>query len=255
MQYGPPQLKGTALLRTLAQADLLLKTIATGVELSGMAPFARRSTVDGLLAKLPPHVRELLLPVFDTPGAESSVSTLPVLKLFVKVQNAAQFSEGFSVFFGAVTMCVSPDSSIGAAPNLDSKSAEHVFARRFTDNHELIGAHLPVFLRLRELLKRISCFLHGSVAVKAFKETHSELPRKLVEKIKESLRDTRRKSPTRVRENPTSAYIEALRKSLEINVSSFVIRAFVTGSERALQRVATEVASEPRRSFKSSSII
>lgn len=67
-QVGPSQLDGSSLLATMLHADLLLKTLSTGVEVSASPPFLGRSVAASLIRRVPANLRSALHSVQERAG-------------------------------------------------------------------------------------------------------------------------------------------------------------------------------------------
>ncbi|CAF0961024.1 unnamed protein product, partial [Didymodactylos carnosus] len=65
MRFKSDKLIGSDLLLTMFHADYLLKLFVTGIEVNPLPPYNLRSMHDGLLKRLPDHLREILKPLHE----------------------------------------------------------------------------------------------------------------------------------------------------------------------------------------------
>lgn len=80
MRYGPNKsaLAKNDFLQTMSHTDYLLKFFSTGVEVSAKSPFAIRSVEEGLIKRLPTHLRNVVRSICDRKG-EVQCTPVPIV--------------------------------------------------------------------------------------------------------------------------------------------------------------------------------
>lgn len=162
MRFGPSRLKGTNYLATMARADILLKEITTGVEISSTPPFRMRSTSVNLLQNLPPDLHEILGPIKN--DKVTSLLQECVHRFWIEIDDIPykmEETEGaITVRFGPVAarLCTRPmtrnlEGELEDVFNEGEDTPEEQFAKNFTQSYDKIGTHFPELLRLKELMK------------------------------------------------------------------------------------------------------
>ena len=171
----PKQLTDSQLHRTALHADLLLKYLSIGVELSAKVPFQSRP-ISALLDALPAHVAQDLLPVHKRRPEKPPLNMSSVLdrnheasRFWIEARNvswSAKYVDGErNVVEYQVGQCdmrvltqklmLSDDGSSADAPEAsqNDQSEESSFARNMTLHYDRLGEYFPDLLRLRELNK------------------------------------------------------------------------------------------------------
>ena len=170
LRFHPSSLENTDLLHTLLQTDYLMKCFSVGSDVSAKPPFQQRSCSEGLTAKLPPHMKKVLAPVFTRGGCSNKTSRFWIQADEIDF-NVTQNGSLIQCRIGAVKMVVRTSPQF---PGLDGKlrdieeddpdSPESKFARDLTENYDEISKYFPMFGRLRELCKlQILGMILGSV--------------------------------------------------------------------------------------------
>ena len=197
--YKPDRIQGTGLLKAMLEADYLMKSFSVGSDISSKPPFKQRPTIigdgSGLLDKLPRHVRSLLRPVRDRKWSPDSRAHRFWIQADELAYNRVANSSGSSKIvyhFKRPTMVVrtSPmihdvDGKLIDAPQMDPDSPEMQFANDLTKNYDEIGAHFPIFLRLRELVKLmfVGRVIHGVIEGIKEQQSNAQVDEAVVIKI------------------------------------------------------------------------
>ena len=64
-RYEPKELQGSTILHTMYETDYLLKSFSVGTEVSSVPPFRQRPCREGLMAKLPQRLQNILRPMSE----------------------------------------------------------------------------------------------------------------------------------------------------------------------------------------------
>ena len=160
LRFHPKALQNTEVLETLLDADYLMKFFSVGSEVSANPPFDQRPNVEGLLSKLPAHLREALKSVPEYGNAKSSLYRFWI--------EANEMKYDVEQFGSVVTIkCDSPEMIIrkhrmyydpngkmcDTEEDDDPNSAESKFAAAMTEHYDEIGKYFPAYARLKELCK------------------------------------------------------------------------------------------------------
>ena len=159
LRFYPSSLQGTDLLHTLLHTDYLMKSFSVGSDVSANPPFIQRDCSEGLTARLPLHLKEVLAPVSERGSCKNRISRFWIQADEIEF-NITQTGSSIQCRIGAVKMVVRTQPQI---PGLDGKlqdtkdedpdSPESKFAKDLTENYNEISEYFPMFGRLRELCK------------------------------------------------------------------------------------------------------
>ena len=160
LRFHPRALQNTEVLETLLDADYLMKFFSVGSEVSANPPFNQRPSVDGLLSKLPPKLKEALKSIPDYGSAKSSMYRFWI--------EANEMKYDIEHYGHVITVkCANPELIIrkhrlyhdpdgklhDTKDDDDPDSPESKFAAAMTENYDEIGNYFPAFARLKELCK------------------------------------------------------------------------------------------------------
>ena len=150
------------------EADYLLKSFSVGCEVSSIPPFKQRPCSEGLVAKLPEHLQDIVKPIFkrgqqrynrsrfwieaDHIEYDSSFENEKIVVKLKKPKMIIRTHLQFIDVDGKIK-----DSPESANPN----SPESKFAEDITNHYDEIAKHFPIFSRLQEIVKL--CFLHDTI--------------------------------------------------------------------------------------------
>ena len=160
LRFHPKALQNTEVLETLLDADYLMKFFSVGSEVSANPPFDQRPSVDGLLAKLPPHLREALKSVPEYGNAKSSLYRFWIEAKEMQY-DIEQSGNVITVKCGSPEMIIrkhrmyyDPDGEMhDTEDDDDPDSPESKFAAAMTENYDEIGKYFVAYARLKELCK------------------------------------------------------------------------------------------------------
>ena len=160
LRYHPNGILNTEVLQTLFEADYIMKFFSIGSEVSANAPFDQRPCIQGLISKLPPHLRAALKPVHEYGELKGNM-----FRFWIE---AKEMKYDIQVSGHEVTVkCGDPDMIIRnhriyIAPNgkvydtedeSDPNSPQAQFAANLTKHYDEIGHYFPAFARIKELCK------------------------------------------------------------------------------------------------------
>jgi hypothetical protein len=161
MIYAPKSLSGTNYLGTMLHADLLLKMLSMGKEISAKKPFALRNADEHLLQRLPEKLRRKFTKLREKhPFRKEAIHRfwIEAGQLFYK---ESQSDNVVSFTFGDCEMSVkkhlmerdSDGNLVDTKEDDDPDSPESKFANLMTKEYDRIGRYFPELARLRELAK------------------------------------------------------------------------------------------------------
>ena len=160
----PDEIRETGLLKTMLEADYLMKSFSVGSDVSSKPPFKRRPTIigdsSGLLDNVPRHIRSILSPLSHGQRFDRLHRFWIQADELVYEKELNSDDSKLVWYFKQPKMTVrtSPmihdvDGKLIDFPKMDPDSPEVKFAADMTTNYDEIGVHFPIFLRLRELVK------------------------------------------------------------------------------------------------------
>lgn len=161
MVYGPGCLEGSNYLGTMLHADILLKMLTMGVEVSGNAPFKLRDADENLLKRLPERLRKK----FKDLRNESTSTSERVHRFWIQAGDLEYFTNEqdneVTFTFGKCEMSVQKHlmqrdhngNLVDTDNDNDTTSTEAKFAKLLTDEYVALGKYFPELAKLRELAK------------------------------------------------------------------------------------------------------
>ncbi len=154
-------LEGTRCLYTMLHADYLLKSFSVGVEVSAIPPFNQRPCKEGLIAHLPPHLKEVLKPISERGYNQNKMHRfwINAIELTVSVDQHGDSVKEFKL--GEPKMAIKTHP---IAPGRDGKLKDTEesgdsdglfaqFAADLTKHYDELEKYFPIFKRLKELAK------------------------------------------------------------------------------------------------------
>lgn len=178
-KVSDPRLEGSDRVGTMLRADVILKEITTGVEISGKAPsFALRDADENLLQRLPAKLRS------EIKAARKKLAGTAerAYRFWIHADKVEYYKEKSQdkVTYKFVdckmtikTHRMDRDLHTGKLQdigNVDKNSPESKFAALLTDHYEVLEEHFPEFSRLKELVKMQAMLVFAKkVFVKALK--------------------------------------------------------------------------------------
>lgn len=159
--FGPASARGTGVLHAMLHADYLLKFFTCGVEVSGIAPFDTRPS-SAMMTVLPRDIATLLLQLSHEAGRRPGKChrfwiDANAINFSATVNGSKQVVDVDKPSMKLKTQLMKPNvrGEFEDAPTADQAddSPEANYARAFTLHYERIAQYVPVFARLRELLR------------------------------------------------------------------------------------------------------
>lgn len=179
MVYAPKSLKGTNYLATMLHADMVMKWLSMGTEVSGMAPFALRDADEGLYLRLPEKLRKKFIDLKNNiPETAGRVH-----RFWIEAGDMIYYErneEGeITIFVDDIKMRVNQrlmvrdqfGKLIDAEIDDETDSKEAKFAKLMTDDYDTVGKAYPEFLRLKELAKLQALSLFAQSVYKNLQES------------------------------------------------------------------------------------
>ena len=160
-RYFSENFTDTDLLHTMFHTDYLLKSFSVGTEVSCKPPFNQRPCTEGLLAKLPYSLQQVLRPVAERGHSHNRVHRFCIQADEIVLDESEQTGPKKLVRIGHVKMAIRshlllPDreGKMQDAPEDDDPdSPEAKFAADLTEHYDEICKYFPMLARLRELCK------------------------------------------------------------------------------------------------------
>ena len=160
-RYFSENFTDTDLLHTMFHTDYLLKSFSVGTEVSCKPPFNQRPCTEGLLAKLPYSLQQVLRPVAERGYSHNRVHRFWIQADEIVLDESEQTGSKKVVRIGHVKMAIRShmllpdrDGKMRDAPEDDDPdSPEAKFAADLTEHYDEICKYFPMFARLRELCK------------------------------------------------------------------------------------------------------
>jgi len=163
MRYAPKSLTRANYLATLLHADLLLKMLSMGTEISGKAPFALRDADESLLERLPEDLHKK----FTDLREKAPITAGKVHRFWIEAgdlpyfESRSESKKELTFTFGECEMSVKkhlmvrdPEGKlIDTEKDEETDSPEAKFAKLMTDEYNNLGKYFPELARLRELAK------------------------------------------------------------------------------------------------------
>ena len=173
----------TNFMLTMFHTDYLLKFFTTGVEMSSKYPFNFRGTIDGLLLRLPAHLKEILSPRNFDQDEENATWTGNAHRFWIKANEIKMHIDDsryktVNFYFETPKMRINKhrlkmnsngelvDDEQGELEDFDSWESK--FARNFTKHYDEIAKYFPEFNRLKQLLKLAVCQAYIRNSIKNF---------------------------------------------------------------------------------------
>lgn len=173
LRFHPNSLQKTEVLETLLDADYLMKFFSVGSEVSANPPFDQRPCKDGLLSKLPPHLRQALKSISEYGNAKSSLYRFWIEAKEIEYEVESSGSV-VTVKCGSPKMIIkkhrmyfNPDGKMhDTESDDDPDSAESKFAAAMTAHYDEIAEYFPAYARLKEFckLQLLTTYIKNNVA-------------------------------------------------------------------------------------------
>ena len=195
-RYEPKELQGSTILHTMFETDYLLKSFSVGTEVSSVPPFKQRPCKEGLVAKLPQYLQNVLRPMSERGQSQSHIQRFWIKadellydeyiengKLIVKLKKPKMAIRTHPLMID--TDGKLKDTSEDANPN----SPECKFAMDLTSYYDEIGKYFPIFARLQEIIKMWFLGIIIKCELEQFKnraeDKHFEVPSQVLKEIQE----------------------------------------------------------------------
>ena len=161
VRFSPSALDGTEYLRSMFEADYLMKEFSQGVEINGQPPYTTRPI--RLLDGLDESVKRELLVCTEASGDDESQSRATRFWIQMGAIGRSETEKGYRLFVSysepevvikKQLLTIGVDGQLEDAPiDTDDHSRQAKFAEAFTKHYNSIREQLPVFRQMEEFYK------------------------------------------------------------------------------------------------------